>query len=247
MKRLFVNEWIKIKYSRLLWLLYGGILVFVLLFGASPSGTMRPLDNGFPASFGYMSMCATTIMIFLSPMVGIFFTQELQQGTMHNTLSCGVDRGRYFVVKTICAVASGMGIYLLSVLEYTFLRIILSGVRTASVQVPDCGLATVLLFQLGCCVQQFTFITFFLLISVLSRKTAIVNLAGIVACFAEAMLSMSVPWYRGPLASALASYDLWLEGKVLTMEFLRQYGQCAVMSITFLALAYLIFRRRDIN
>ncbi len=247
MKKLFVNEWIKIKYSRMLWFLYGGILAFVLLLGASPSGTMRPLDNGFPASFGYMSLCVTTIIIFLSPMVGIFFTRELQQGTMHNTLSCGVDRGRYFMVKTICAIASGTGIHVISVFEFTILRIATGGFRPVSVQIPHCGFATALLFQLGCCVQQFTYIAFFLLISVLFRKTAIVNLAGIVTCFAEAMLSRSVSWYRGPIASVLASYDLWLEGKVLTMEFLRQYGQCAVMSMAFLALAYLIFRRRDIN
>lgn len=247
MRKLFINEWMKMKYSPLLWALSGGILAFVLFFGAAPSGVMRPLDSGIPASFGYMSSCGTVIMIFLSPIVGIFFTRELQQGTMHNTLSCGVGRGQYFVVKAICVVVSGLSVYLVSVLEYTVLRILRDGFWPASAEIPDCGFAAVLLFQLGCCVQQVTYISFFLLIAVLAKRTAIVNLAGIVIWFAEAALALSASWYRGPVASILSSYELWMEGKVLTGEFLELYMQCVIMSAVFLIFSYLIFRKRDIQ
>lgn len=186
-------------------------------------------------------------MMFLSPIVGFFFTQEFQQRTMHNTLSCGVGRGQYFAVKAICVVVSGLAVYLVSVLEYTLLRVLKDGFWPASGEIPDCGFVTVLLFQLGCCVQQVTYISFFLLIAVLAKRTAIVNLAGIVIWFAETVLVLSASWYRGPIAAILSSYDLWMEGKVVTGEFLEQYVQCIIMSAVFFTVSYLIFRKRDIH
>lgn len=249
MKRLFVNEWVKMKYSKLLWILLGGILALMLLMGI---GTQGAPDKGYwyvggTASFEYMRTCGSIVILLLAPMVGIFFTQELQQGTMHNTLSCGVSRSRYFAVKTICILASGLVFYLSSLLLYVGVRTLCVGFAPVPGTYPDMGLAVAAVFQLGCCVQIFTYITCFILVSVLTQKTAFVNLAGLVVWVCESFLAKSVPSWRGPLGSIIASQALWAQGKVLTAEFLLQSVQCAVMSVVFLALGYLVFMKRDIS
>lgn len=247
MGRLFKNEWIKLKYSKMLWILYGVILVYVILTGGMPTGTMGWGEYGATAPYGYLRSCGTLVMMFLSPMVGIFFTQEFAQGTMHNTLSCGVSRRDYFMVKLVCVLISGYLVYFCSLLVFTGIRCLVAGYRPSSGICPPCGLRELLVYQAGCCVQEFTYITFFLLVSVISKKTAIVNLVGLVVWWGEAMLSLSVPAFKGPTSTIISSFELWESGKVLTMEFVKQYGQCAVMSIVFLALAYFIFLKRDIN
>lgn len=248
MKRLFINEWMKIRYSKLLWILFAGILALTLVFAVCLGGAPGTgYYVGITASFEYMTFGATMIMMLLAPVVAIFFTQELQEGTMHNTLSCGVSRRQYFAAKTICITVSGLAIYLMSVLLYTCTRTLMAGFAPASLTYPDCNAAVTAIFQLGCCLQVFTYLTCFLLISVLFKRTAFVNLTGIVIWYGDATLSVSFPFWRGPMASSSVSYDLWEEGKVLTTEFLKQYSQCIIMSIVFLALSYFVFMKRDIN
>ncbi len=129
MGRLFINEWIKVKYSKMLWILYGIILVYVILMGGMPTGTMGWGEYGATAPYGYLRNCGTLVMMFLSPMVGIFFTQEFAQGTMHNTLSCGVSRRDYFMVKLVCVLISGYLVYFCSLLVFTGIRCLVAGYR----------------------------------------------------------------------------------------------------------------------
>lgn len=247
MGRLFKNEWIKIKYSRFLRVLYGVALLYALLMGAAPQGTLKWVDYGVTASFGYLRACGTMIMMFLSPLAGIFFTRELQQGTIHNTLSCGVGRGRYFAVKTVCILAAGLLLYIGPVLLFTLARSLAAGFWPAEGVCPPCGPGVAAAYQAGCLVQTVTYLMFFILLSILTKRTAVVNLAGIAVWFGEAALSLSVPAFKGPTGALLAAFALWEEGKVLTLEFVKLYGQCAAMSVVFLALAGFIFRRKDIS
>lgn len=247
MGRLFKNELLKMRYFRMLWIVLAGILAFVVLTGCAPAGTVGWGEYGSIASFGYMRSCGTAVMMFLSPIVGIFFTQELKQGTMHNTLSCGVSRRQYFWVKTVCIMAVCLLDYLVSVVIFTGLRTVISGFYPPSGSYPHCGFAVLLAYQLGVCILQFTYITLFMVISILTKKPAIVNLAGIVIWFCEGLSIDAVPAFRHPISVIITMYDLWEDGKVLTLEFVRQFDHCIIMGIVFLALAYLIFQRRDIN
>jgi len=249
MKKLFINEWTKIKYSRLLWILFAGILALVLVMGMGVQGMA---DRGFwyvgvTSSFEFMSTCASMVMMLLAPVAGIFFTQELQDGTMHNTLSCGISRSQYFAVKAICTIVSGLGIYLATVLLYFLTRTICAGYAPLPGTYPDCGPAIAVVYQLNCCIQVLTYLTSFLLVSVLAKRTYIVNLAGLVIWSGESILTFSVSFWKGPLNSILVSHDLWTEGRVFTVDFLRQSLFCLGLSIVFLALSYLVFIKRDIN
>lgn len=246
MSRLFKNELLKMRYSRMLWVVLAGTLAFVVLSGCAPAGTVGWGEHGMTASFGYMRACGTAVMMFLSPIVGIFFTQELQRGTMHNTLSCGVSRRQYFFVKTICIMVVCLLDYLASVVIFTCLRTVISGF-TPSGSYPYCGFAVLLVYQLGVCILQFANITLYMVVSVLTKKPAIVNLAGIVIWFCEGISIDAVPAFRHPMSVMIAMYDLWEDGKTLTLEFVRLFDHCLIMGIVFLALAYLIFQRKDIN
>ena len=252
MGRLLKNELLKMRYSRMLWIVFTGAIALVALMGCAPAGGISWADYGIMVPFGYMRSCGTMVTMLLSPIVGIFFTQELQQGTMHNTLSCGVSRRKYFWVKTVCIMAVCLLNYLISMVIFTCLRTVISGFYPPPGSYPDCdyGVTTLLLYQLGICIMQFTYITFFMVISVLTKKPAIVNLAGIVIWFCEGVLLISMdllPAFRNPDSVMIAMYDLWQDGKALTSEFVRQFDHCLILGIVFLVLSYIIFQRKDIN
>ena len=239
MGRLFKNELLKMRYSRMLWIVFAGTLAFVVLTGCAPADTLGWGDHGVMAPFGYMRDCGTAVMMLLSPVVGIFFT-------MHNTLSCGVSRKQYFFVKAACIMAVCLLNYVVSVLLFACLRTIVSGFYPPG-SYPDSRFSILMVYQLGCCILQFTYITFFMVISVLTNKPAVVNLAGIVIWFCEGVFVNAVPAFRHPMSVMINMYDLWEEEKVLTLAFIRQFDQCFIMGIVFLALGCLIFLRRDIN
>lgn len=246
MRQLFKNELLKMRYSRPLWIVLGGGIALVILMGCFPAGTLGWGECGIMAPFGYLRVCGTMVMMLFAPVVGCFFTQELKQGTMHNTLSCGVSRGQYFWVKTVCIMAVCLLNYLVSVILFFGLRTVISGFYPSD-GYPDCSFAVLMVYQLGCCIFQVTYITLFMVISVSTKKPAVVNLASIVIWCCEGFFISSSRVFRHPMAVMLTMYEMWEEGRVLTYDFIKQFDHCLILEIVFLALAYLLFLKKDIN
>lgn len=248
MGSLFRNEWLKLKYNKTIWLFWGMGIVLVALMGML--NAERDLEMnlyGYTASFAYMRMAGTFVVMLLAPVAGAVFTQEFKQGTMHNTLSCGVSRLQYFAVKAVCVFAADLAMFLLCLAEYVCVRTAVKGwVPGSQAAYPDYGLAS-LAFQSGTILLLCAYIALFILVAVSVRKPAIVYLSGAAAVMGEIALMNYAPGYRGVIPAVIHMYDMAAEGRVLTPEFAGLFFQGAVMGIAFLALAVLIFLKRDIN
>lgn len=252
MGRLFKNELLKMKYNKAIWALCGVIAAFVAIFGLAPetSGILELAACGYTASFAYMRDAGTAILLFLSPFAGLLFTQERYQGTMHNTLSCGVSRKQYFTVKLVCYLAVGVIIYLVSIIEFVCCVSLRSGF------VPDTGYpfypypdygAAMLAYHFGVIILLCTYMAFSTFIAVCVKKAAVVYILGALILMGESVLSNILPFYRGVLPVILDMHDMVLKRRILTAEFAGLFGQCLFMCIFFLGLAYLIFLKRDID
>ena len=233
MGRLFKIELLKMRYSRMLWVILGGSVALVILTGCFPEGTLGWGDYGVMAPFGYLRACGTMVMMLFAPVAGCFFTRELKQGTMLNALSCGVDRRQYFWVKAVCIIGVCLLDYLVCIAIFFCLRVVVSGFYPSG-GYPDCSPGVFVVYQLGCFIFLFTYITLFLFISVSMKKPAAVNLSSIVIWFIEGVFINSVRGLRHPMAVLLSMYDMWEEGKVLTPEFVRQFDHCVILGIVFL-------------
>lgn len=248
MGRLFKNELLKLRYSKSIWLFLGAIIGMVILVACSPLSLTSVMGAyGYTVSFTYMVNCGTLATLFLAPIAGVLFTQEFSQGTIHNTLSCGVSRGQYFLVKTICFFAMGLLSYIISLilmvgitsLRFTFYRY--------SYIIPHYILVN-LVYHSCTCLLLCTYMAFYILIAVSFRKAAIiVYLAGAFAVVGEFTLMDLFPNYQGILPTVLAMYNMFEQKKVLTLEFIQLFIPAAIMFIVFIVLAYLIFQKRDVN
>lgn len=252
MGRLFQNELLKMKYNKALWAFFGVIAAFAAIFGFAPGKTdsMNLAEYGYMASFSYMRNAGTAILLFLSPIAGLLFTQERHQGTMHNTLSCGVSRRQYFIVKLVCYLAIGVIIYLFSIIEFVCCISLRSGFMPDSgypfYPYPAYGTA-MLAYHFGVIIVMCTYMTFFIFIAVCVKKAAVVYILGALTLMGENILTNVLPFYRGVLPVIMDMYDMVIQRRILTVEFAGLFGQCLFMCFFFLGLAYLVFLRRDID
>lgn len=252
MGRLFKNELLKMRYNKTLWAFFGVIVAFVAIFGLAPgeTGWTELAAYGYTASFVYMRDAGTFIFLFLSPIAGSLFTQELSQGTMHNTLSCGVSRGQYFTVKLFCYLASGIIIYLFSIIEFVCCVSVRSGFWPGKdfsfYPYPSYGLA-LLAYHFGAAILLCTYMAFFTLVAICVKKAAIVYILGALTFLGEGTLMDVLPSYRGVMLTIMEMYDMAVKQRILTAEFAGLFGQCLLMCIFFLVLAYLVFLKRDID
>lgn len=240
------------KYNKMLWAFCGLIAAFAAIFGLAPgtTGIVELATCGYTASFAYMRNAGTGILLFLSPFAGLLFTQERYQGTMHNTLSCGVSRKQYFVVKLVCYLAVGVIIYLVSIIEFVCCVSLRFGfvpdTGYSFYPYPDYG-AAMLAYHFGVIILLCTYMAFSTFVAVCVKKAAVVYILGALTLMGENILSNVLPSYRGVLPVIVDMYDMVLKRRILTAEFAGLFGQCLFMCIFFLGLAYLVFLRMDIN
>lgn len=249
MGRLFRNELLKIRYNKTIWLFWGMSVAFVALLGMLNSERDLAMNMcGSTASLAYMRIAGTFVVMLLAPVAGAVFTKELQGGTMHNTLSCGVSRLQYFIVKAICVYVADLVIFLFCLGEYVCCRTLAAGwmPRGYSSGYPDLGLAN-LAYQGGTCLLLCVYIAFFILVAVSVKKPALVYFSGAVAILCEFAVMNFIGGYTGAMPAVISMYDMAVDRTVLTPEFAGLFAQGAVMGIVFLAAAVLVFLRRDID
>lgn len=249
MRKLFRNEMLKICYNKTIWLFWGISAVFVALLGMLNSEKDLAMNlYGYTSSLAYMRIAGTFVVMFLAPVAGAVFTKELQSGTMHNTLSCGVGRLRYFAVKAVCVYVMDLLIFLFCLGEYVCCRTIAAGwlPESHSYLYPDIGMVN-LAYHGGTCLLLCAYVALFILVAVSVKKPAVVYLSGALATMAEFMVMNYIRGYRGVIPVTVDMYDMAVDRTVLTPEFAGLFIQGAVMGIVFLAAAVLVFLRRDID
>lgn len=249
MGRLFRNELLKIRYNKTIWLFWGVSAAFVAQLGMLNSERDLAMNLcGYTSALAYMRIAGTFVVMFLAPVAGVVFTQELQSGTMHNTLSCGVSRLQYFAVKTVCVYVADLVIFLFCLGEYVCIRTVAAGwkPRDYSYTYPDFGLVN-LAYHGGTCLLLCVYIALFILVAVSVKKPALVYLSGAVATMGEFTVMNYIRGYRGVMPVVIDMYDMAIDRTVLTPEFAGLFAQGAVMGIVFLAAAVLVFLRRDID
>ncbi len=249
MGRLFKNELLKICHNKIIWLFWGISAAFVALLGMLNSEKDLAMNlYGYTSSLAYMRIAGTFVVMFLAPIAGAVFTTELQSGTMHNTLSCGVSRRRYFAVKAVCVYVTDLLIFLFCLGEFVCCRTIAAGWRpgTGSYAYPELGLAK-LVYTGGTCLLLCSYIAFFILIAVSVKRPAVVYLSGAVATMGEFAVMNYVRGYQGVMPAFIDMYEMAVDRKVLTPAFAGLLVQGTVMGIAFLVGAVLVFLRRDID
>ncbi len=249
MGELFKNELLKIRYNKTIWLFWGVSAAFVALFGMLNSEKDLVMNlYGYTSSFAYLRIAGTFVVMFLAPVAGTVFTQELWQGTMQNTLSCGVGRLRYFAVKAVCVYVIDLLIFLFCLGEFICFRTAVRGWRpgTYSDAYPNFGLVN-LAFHGGTCLLLCVYIALFILVAVSVKRPALVYFSGAVATMGEFMVMNYGQGYQGVMPAVIRMYDMAVAGKVLTPEFAGLFVQGTAMGIVFLGAAVFVFLRRDID
>lgn len=249
MRNLFLNEWLKIRYCKQLWFLSAAILVFVALMAFAPGNHYPMAYSGCTASFAYLSEAGCIVLMLQSCVFAFLFTNELAQGTMQNALRCGISRGRYFAVKFLCCLGAGLLIYLLSLIEYLCIRTLLCGFwpkEGPRYPYPD-YISMLFAYYFGSCILICTLMSALMLSAVCVRKPAAAYLAGVVICVADLQLDMSLPRWNGIYAAIFDFEDMAMEGNMLTQPAAALFAQSIATGAFFLALAYLIFRKKDIH
>lgn len=250
MGRLFKNELLKLKYSRTIWISMGAIAGMVILLACMPASLMGSdimQVYGYTVAFTYMRNAGTFSIVVLAPIAAELFTKEFNQRTIHNILSCGVSRRKYFVVKMVCFFMMG----LLSFLMALALLVIITTVRYRFFRLSYKILNYVLvnLVYHSCAFFVIcTYMAFYIFVAVAFRKNAvIVYLSGVIAVMGEFTLMDLIPNYKGILPVVLDMYELLEKRRVLTPEFIKLMISPAAMFVIFMLLAYALFLKRDVN
>lgn len=248
MKRLIQNELLRIKYSRRIFIFLVFSLLFVIMDGSFPvQYRYRMTEYGYMAAIWYLRMTATVVFAFMAPVAAELVTREFRDGTIHNALSCGISRKKYFCVKTSCYFCICTVHLLGSLIVYFILRCIIAGYNPMHFSYPDYGLVN-LVYLLGEFIILFAYASLYLLFSFIFRQPAVTYLSGLVVITLEAtIINGNTSWYGGPLITEIFMYELLEQEKVLTWEFASHLLPCLGLCILFVGLAYKIFLKKDIN
>lgn len=115
------NELLKLKRSKSVKVLFWYFVVYSIigaLFynGADQNSVVR---SGFFAPFLTFSMHGASGFFFYAAIAAGLVANEFSQGIIHNAISCGVERRKYFITKTCCLLGITVFLYLTNVLVHS--------------------------------------------------------------------------------------------------------------------------------
>lgn len=211
-------------------------------------GQITTFDYGVMASMRYLNEAGGLVAILMIGIAAGLITQEFNNRTIHNALSCGVSRRKYFFIKTCLYMASCFMIHLVTLLFFTVIRSAIFGFFPPYYRYRNLIIVTIVV-HLGDAAVLFAYMSVFLLFAILFRNPAAVIFSGVAYYYLESWVPMidSISFYGAPFYAIAGISPLVISGRVLSAEFAALTLPCIVTGIVFLSLAYLIFMKKDIN
>ena len=250
MKRLLQNELLKLRYNRM-------SIVFAMLmigFGAFSAvmprfpGQITTWDYGVMASMRYLYYVGGLTAVLMTGISAGMIAQEFNNRTIHNALSCGVSRKKYFFTKTYLYMAFCFLTHLVTLLLFTVIKGAVFGFFPPYSRYRNLMIVTIVV-HLGEAAVLFAYMSVFLLLAILFHNPAVVIFSGVACYYLESWLPVidGISFYGDPFYAIDGIDPLVMSGRVLSAKFAALTLPCIVTGIVFLSLAYLIFMKKDIN
>ena len=252
MNKMIRNEWLKLRYNRM-------VIIFALvMFGISVIFATVPIhrwdrlvlwDYGIMAGIEFLCNAGGFIAVFMTAIAAGMFTQEYSIRTLHNAISCGVSRRKYILVKISVYIITCFLIQMVNLILYTVMKGIIFGWISPEYKYsyPHLELVAVVA-SLGGFAALFAWLSVFALLANLFRSPAAAMFAGVAFYYGENLLyNQNYPLYGDPLYSIIMIRHFLKSGHVLTPEFAALSLPCLVTGGICFSLTYLVFLKKDMN
>lgn len=254
MTDLFKNELLKLKRSKsikvLFWYFVAYSIIGALFYGGSNGDSFS--RSGFSAPFMTFAMHGASGFFFYAAAAAGLVANEFSQGTIHNAISCGVERRRYFIAKTCCLLGVTVFLYLSNVLVHSLAQNAISSFDPYGLLYSRYW-QKVLVFNLAAILLLLSYMSLFICIAYLCRRGVMTFVVSMVITTLELFLysksnpreiggPLSVMWQMMEIVKTDVSSD-----RLLEPDFFLMLIPSLCMGVISLAAAYQLFKRADIN
>lgn len=242
--KLLANEFTKIKSSKAVKGVMIAFLFLVVLCSLvySPESESSPAAiYGFGAPFLWLSANGASGFFLYAAIVAGMVAGEFESDVIHNALSSGVGRGRYFLAKVTAVFGVSVLLYVACVCTLCIFKSIKNGFDPDGYIFSDYGLK-VLVFSAGALISILAYVALYLFIAYLFREAVLTFIAAVVISIVELFTRVN-----GPLTTAANTISYFVSDNVLSWDFVRLFIPCAWMLIICLAAAYILFAVMDVE
>lgn len=251
---LFKNELLKLKRSKsvkvLFWYFVSYSILAALFFHGANEGSVA--QSGFSAPFRAFGMHGASGFFFYAAIAAGLVANEFSQGTIHNAISCGVERRSYFIAKTCCLLGITVFLYLTNTLVLSLADISISSFDPYGLLYSRYW-QKVFIYNLAAILLLLSCMSLFICIAYLCRRG--------VMTFVVSMLIISLDFILfarinpGKVSGPVSVMSQMLEmiktdlssNRLLEPDFFLMLVPSLCMGVISLAVAYQLFKRTDIN
>lgn len=252
MRRLLANELVKIRYSRSVKIVFFVLAAFTVLCTAIQAGDGGKLGNyGYQIPFVSITSFGAMGFFVYSALAATMIGGEFENGIVHNIFSCGIGRGKYYVVKLIGVFGAATAIYFMITLLQTVLVTLRFGFGAKEL-IGEKYRLEVLVFTVAVLIVLAANLSIYCFFAFLFRRAAVTFAVSVGWGTAELFIS-SLARKKGidisflPLAIMNAMIEKFQLGKVLSAEFCVLIFPCIVIVLLCSFLGYWLFTNRDIQ
>lgn len=252
--RLFANEFLKIRRSKSVKILFGVFLAFIILsaYAGNYTGSAK-MRSGFAGPFLWNGIMGAAGLFAYGALAAGMVAGEFQLGVVQNALGCGVSRRRYFVVKVISVLGISAVLYLLCTCIFTGFLTEVYGFDPERI-LPSEYRLKVLAFTGAALAVQLSCVSMYICFAYLFRKASATFAASVLATLLETFVSarlikadaISGNGINGPFTTTFLLSQHFVSDTILTREFALLTLPCiGLMAISLLA-SYFLFMKRSV-
>lgn len=254
MSDLFKNELLKLKRSKSVKILFWYFVIYSILGALFFSGADEDsiARSGFSAPFLTFAMHGSSGFFFYAAIAAGLVANEFSQGTIHNAISCGVERRRYFIAKTSCLLGITVFLYLTNMLVFSL-------AQTAITSFDPYGLLysrywqKVFVYNLAAILLLLSYMSLFICIAYLCRRGVMTFVVSFL------ITNLDLIWFSktghdkagGPLSVMWQMMEMirtdLSSNRLLEPDFFLMLIPSLCMGVISLVVAYHLFKRTDIN
>lgn len=248
------NEFLKIKHSKSVRVLFLVFLGFILL--ASSIGENRGSDlmrSGFAAPFMWNGIMGAAGLFAYGAIVAGMVASEFELGVVRNAIGCGVARSRYFAVKVISVLGISVILYLVCNCIYTVVMTIQYGFDPKGLLYSDYW-TKVVVFNAVALTVQLASVAIYICFAYIFRAASVTFVFSVMETIIEAFISsqhiksmrLSGKGIRCPFYTMWILTQHFTEDTILTEEFALLAVPCVCILAVSLLASYILFMKRGI-
>ena len=254
MSGLFKNELLKLKRSKSVKVLFWYFVIYSILaalffHGANEDSIAR---SGFSAPFLTFGMHGSSGFFFYASIAAGLVANEFSQGTIHNAISCGVERRSYFIAKTCCLLGITVFLYLTNTLVHSLANIAISSFDPYGLLFSRYW-QKVFIYNLAAILLLLSCMSLFICIAYLCRRGVMTFVVSMLITDVDLISYAKIGpgKVNGPVSLMwqmlrMSETDL-SSNRLLEPDFFLMLVPSLCMGVISLVVAYQLFKRTDIN